>query len=59
MPRYAFLGAPDDFPAVRAEIEQSGVVVEFVSTNDDILNISLDLAVSRADLTPLDAPLEG
>ncbi len=59
MPRYAFLGLPDDFPAVRAELEQAGVVVEFVSTNDDILNISLDQAVSRDDLTPLDPPLEG
>lgn len=59
MPRYAFIGLPDDFPAVRAEVEQSGVVVEFVSTNDDILNISLDQSVSRDDLTPLDPPLEG
>lgn len=59
MPRYAFLGLLDEFPPVRDAIEQAGVVVEFVSTNDDILNISLDQAVSRADLTPLDPPLEG
>jgi hypothetical protein len=59
MPRYAFLGLLDEFPPVRDAIEQAGVVVESVSTNDDVLHVALDQAVSRDDLTPLDPPLEG
>lgn len=45
MPRYAFTGAIEDFPAARESIEVGGSVVLAVSTNDNVLHVDVEAAL--------------
>ncbi len=50
MPRYAFTGAYDEFPAVRALIEQSGIVIVSTSTDEGVIHVETESAIEEAKL---------
>lgn len=53
MPKYAYSGSFDTFPALRESLEQAGAVVVSIATVDNVVQVETETATDHADLTPL------